>query len=144
MARAAARRRRSMLAFVLHAGAQGDPRSLVFLLLHDLGVVEEVLRALQVQFPSHLETTTEATPLPMRLVMARHSLMNLSMPSSRPGRPRDVAHDREGRGQGDEAAAGDGRRALGGEQEDRQDVELLGEGHVGVGGLGDEQAARVR
>src|SRR6185503_2266773 len=31
---------------------------------------------------SHRLTTTVATPLPIRLVMARHSLMNRSMPTS--------------------------------------------------------------
>src|SRR6478672_3947468 len=49
----------------------------------------------------------------------------------------DGAERGQGGGQGDEAAAGDACRALGGEQHDRDEAQLLADGQVGVGCLGD-------
>ena len=57
--------------------------------------------------PHHFATTTVATPLPTRLVSARASDINRSMPRiSATRRDRQCPHGRQRRGQHDEAAAG--------------------------------------
>ena len=74
----------------------------------------------------------------MKLTSARHSDMNLSMPKiSMIAGGRDGADRGQRGGQGDEPAAGDAGRALGGEQHDGHQAELLADGQVRAGGLGD-------
>ena len=50
---------------------------------------------------------------------------------------RDGADGAQGGGEGDEPAAGDAGRTLGGQQHDGQQADLLAEGQVRAGGLGD-------
>ncbi len=48
-----------------------------------IGLAITSLSLVRSSSPSQRATTTQATPLPTRLVRARHSDMNLSMPSTR-------------------------------------------------------------
>ena len=52
---------------------------------------------------------------------------------------RDVPDRAQSGCQGDESAAGDAGRTLGGQQHDREQADLLADREVGVGGLGDVQ-----
>src|SRR6476659_1010670 len=90
--------------------------------------------------PSQRLITTQATPLPMRLVSARHSDMNLSMPTR-------MAIDWIGiSGTIERVAAsvmkpraGDARGPRRGDHGDGEDAELLPDRQVGVGRLREEQ-----
>src|ERR1700748_3831844 len=74
--------------------------------------------------PSHHDTNTEATPLPVMLVSARTSLMNLSTENTiaMPG-----------------TSAGNAAAALRGQHRHHQDGDLLRERQVDTERLGDEQ-----
>src|SRR5215204_4894391 len=88
---------------------------------------------------SHFDTTTVATPLPIRLVSARASDMNRSTPSMSAmlatGIEPTVARVR---GEHDEAGAGHPGGTLRGQQKDADDAELLPQGQLGVGRLRQE------
>src|ERR1700712_299569 len=83
--------------------------------------------------PSHHDTTTQATPLPHRLVSARHSLMNLSMPSTMamPGTRRGSTTA--------SAAAGDDGGALRGQHRHEKNGDLLTQRQIEAKRLRNEQ-----
>src|SRR5207247_5493430 len=90
--------------------------------------------------PSQRLITTVATPLPTRLVNARHSLMNLSMPSRIASRlDRDIGDNCKGRRKRDENRAGDARSAFRRDHRDGQNPELLAQSKRRVRRLREKQ-----
>ena len=99
--------------------------------------------------PTHFATTIVATPLPMQLVSARPSLMIRSipttsaMPTAIDSGGEERAAERLQRGdERDQAGAGDAGGALGGEDHQPGERDLLADRHVLARRLDDEQRAQ--
>src|SRR6266516_421656 len=75
--------------------------------------------------PSQRLMTTVATPLPTRLVSARHSHEFVDAEQDGERLDRNVGHDRKRRRQRHEARSGHARRTLRRDHGDGQDAELL-------------------